>query len=66
MNKWTREFEVLERKIRHGADNAERHAAEHPGTAALALEFARAARIASAAADRLAYALQTGIAHKSL
>lgn len=59
MQKHTREFEIIERKIRHAADNAERHAREYPDTATLALEFVAAARAASAAADRLAYALQT-------
>lgn len=59
MQKHTREFEYIERKIRHAAVNAEQHAREYPETAALALEFAALARAASAAADRLAYALQT-------
>jgi len=59
VNKYTRDFETMERKCRHAAQLAEQHAREYPDTAALALEFARAARIASAAADRLAYALLT-------
>ena len=59
MQKQTREFEYMERHCRHAADSAERHAREYPDTAALALEFAAAARAASAAADRLAYALLT-------
>jgi len=58
MQKHTRDFEYMERHCRHAAVNAEQHAREYPDTAALALEFAAAARAASAAADRLAYALQ--------
>ena len=57
MRRKTKEFEVIERHARHGADSAARYASEYPEHAALALEFAAAARAASAAAARLAAAI---------
>lgn len=57
MRRNTVEFEVIERHTRHAADNAAHYAREYPEHAALALEFAAAARAASAAAARFAAAI---------
>ena len=56
MRRHTTEPAIMERHNRHAADNAERYAREYPELAALALEFAAAARAASVAAARLAAA----------
>lgn len=59
MRRNTKDYETVERHIRHTADNAERYAREYPELAALALEFAAAARAASVAAARLAAAIES-------
>jgi len=59
MRRKTTEFQIMERHTRHAADNAEKYAREYPELAALALEFAAASRAASAAAARLAAAIDS-------
>ena len=57
MKKYTNHFEIIARQNRHAAVNADIVARDYPEFAALAQEFAVAAREASEAADRLARAM---------